>query len=141
MVAEIGRLCVKVAGRDAGLKCVVVDVLDSVHVLIDGETRRRKCNVKHLEPLDKVLDVKKSASRSDVKKAFKGLGVELTDSKPKKAGERPKKVKVKKVYVSEEPKKDAKPAKKEPVVEKKTLSKDEKPSKPSEKPDEAKNRG
>jgi len=43
-----GRICVKTAGRDAGLKCVIVDVLDDKFVLIDGETRRRKCNILHL---------------------------------------------------------------------------------------------
>ena len=45
---EIGRLCVKIAGRDAGKKCVVVDVVNDNTVLIDGETRRRNCNIKHL---------------------------------------------------------------------------------------------
>ena len=48
---EIGRLCVKIAGRDAGLKCLVVEVIDDNYVLIDGQTRRRKCNIKHLEPV------------------------------------------------------------------------------------------
>ncbi len=95
---EVGRLCVKIAGRDAGKECVVVDVIDDNFVLIDGRTRRRKCNLKHLEPLDKVLDIKKGASHDDVKKAFAAIGIEIVDSKPKEHGERPKKQKKKKVY-------------------------------------------
>ena len=80
---EIGRLCVKIAGRDAGKKCVIVDVLDGSFVLIDGETRRRKCNALHLEPLDQVLKLDKGASHEAVAKAFKELGVTLVVKKSK----------------------------------------------------------
>ena len=76
---EIGRLCVKIAGRDAGLKCVVVDVVDDSYVMIDGQTRRRKCNVKHLEPLDKVLKIKKGISHDDVLKELKKEGIEVKE--------------------------------------------------------------
>ena len=58
---EIGRVCVKTAGRDAGLKCVVIDI-DKKLVLIDGQTRRRKCGIAHLEPTKDVLKIKKGAS-------------------------------------------------------------------------------
>ena len=60
---EIGRICVKIAGRDAGLKCVIVDILDDKSVLIDGETRRRKCNVLHLEPSKEVIKIKIDAMK------------------------------------------------------------------------------
>ncbi|NTV24217.1 MAG: 50S ribosomal protein L14e, partial [Nanoarchaeota archaeon] len=59
---EIGRLCVKIAGRDARGKCLVIDTLEGNFVLIDGQTRRKRCNITHLEPLDKVLKIKKGAS-------------------------------------------------------------------------------
>ena len=39
---EVGRLCVKIAGRDAGKKCVITELIDEKLVMIDGETRRRK---------------------------------------------------------------------------------------------------
>ena len=91
---ELGRLCMKIAGRDAGKKAVIVEVHEDHFVTIDGETRRRKVNIKHLEPLNKVLKIKKGASRADVKKEFSELGIELKDTKPKKAAERPKKAKV-----------------------------------------------
>lgn len=79
---EIGRVCMKIAGRDAGLKCVVVDILDDF-VLIDGQTRRRKCNPMHLEPLDQKLEVEKGASHEQVVSAFKELKIELVERKPK----------------------------------------------------------
>ena len=56
---KVGRLCVKLAGRDAGKKCVIVDVLKDNYVMIDGATRRRKCNIAHLEPLDKCIKIKR----------------------------------------------------------------------------------
>ena len=80
---EIGRLCVKIAGRDAGLKCVVVDVLGKNIVLIDGETRRRKCNIAHLEPLAQKLPLEKGASHEKVVAAFKEIGVSIVERKPK----------------------------------------------------------
>ena len=74
---KIGRLCLKIAGRDAGLKCIVIDKIDDNYVLIDGQTRRRKCNVKHLEPLDKVLKIKKGLSHEDVVKELKKENIEV----------------------------------------------------------------
>ena len=67
---EIGRVCVKLAGRDAGKKCVVVDFIDDNTVLIDGFTRRRKCNLRHLEPLEETLSIEKGASSDEVCSAF-----------------------------------------------------------------------
>ena len=85
---EIGRLCVKVAGRDAKKKCVIVDILDHNFVLIDGETRRRKCNVYHLEPLDKVLKIKKGASHSEVAEIFGKEGFSVKETSPKQKADK-----------------------------------------------------
>lgn len=94
---SIGRVCIKIAGRDAGKTCVVVKKVDDVFVMIEGETRRRKCNTKHLEILDKKLNINEDASFDEVAKVFKSeLGIELKQSKPKKAKERPKKQHIKK---------------------------------------------
>jgi large subunit ribosomal protein L14e len=81
---EIGRMCLKIAGRDAGQKCVIVDVMDE-YVLIDGMTRRRKCNMIHLEPLNEKIDIAKNASHEEVARAFKDLGmtVKITNKKQK----------------------------------------------------------
>ncbi len=89
MLYEIGRICVKLAGRDAGKKCVIVDVLDDVYVLIDGETRRRKCNVAHLEPLTTSLPLKKNASHDAVVKEFDAINIKILSSTPKKATAKP----------------------------------------------------
>ena len=74
---EVGRLCVKTAGRDAMKHCVVVDVIDANYVLVDGNTRRKKVNKGHLEPLGKVLDVKKGADTKTVQKAMSDAGIEI----------------------------------------------------------------
>ncbi len=117
-IFEVGRLCVKLAGRDAGKKCVVVDSIDVNYVMVDGATRRKKVNIKHLEPLDQVLDIKSGASHSDVKTAFEKIGVKVVDTKSKEAKERPKRMK--KAKVKPEPKaKEAKPKKEEKKVEEK----------------------
>ena len=88
---KVGRLCVKLAGRDAGKKCVIVDVLKDNYVMIDGATRRRKCNTAHLEPLNKVIKIKKNATHIEVVKEFKKLKIKVLETKPKKALARPKK--------------------------------------------------
>ncbi|MEM0358726.1 MAG: 50S ribosomal protein L14e [Candidatus Hadarchaeales archaeon] len=54
----MGRVCVKLAGKEAGRKCVVVEVLDDTYVVVVGKgVKRRRCNVKHLEPLNLKLDL------------------------------------------------------------------------------------
>ncbi len=126
---DIGRICVKIAGRDAGKKCVVIDVLDETTVLIDGETRRRKCNIMHLEPLDKTVEIKKNASHEEVAKVFESLGYGIHTTKPKKAAPKPKHARKSKLAGPAE----AKPAKK---VAKAPVKKPEKPkaeTKPVEK--------
>lgn len=85
---EVGRVCIKIAGRDARKTCVVVDVLDNGFVLIDGLTRRRKCNPYHLEPLSKTVDVKKGASHSEVVSALKSIGIEASGKKHSKKKEK-----------------------------------------------------
>ena len=112
---EIGRLCVKLAGRDSRKKCVIVDNLDNGFVLVDGQTRRRKCNLIHLEPLDKILKIKKGASHTEVVKALKAEKIEVVDSKPKKSSAKPKKT----------DKSSNKDAKKQPKENKKVEEKSE----------------
>jgi len=55
---EKGRVCVKIAGRESGKKCVIVDVIDENFVEIVGnEVKNKRCNIKHLEPVDKTVEV------------------------------------------------------------------------------------
>mgnify|MGYP001559187494 CR=1 FL=1 len=74
-MVEIGRLCVKTAGRASGQFCAIIDIFDDNKVLIDGNVRRKKCNLKHLEFLDKSLKIKKNATSDDVKKALEKEGI------------------------------------------------------------------
>src|SRR5262245_10944604 len=82
---EVGTVCVKLAGRDAGKKCVVVEEHKDGFVVIEGETRRRKCNIRHLEPVGEVK-VSKGASHDVVMKA---LGFKPKEAKPRKAAAKP----------------------------------------------------
>ncbi len=116
---ELGRICVKTCGRDAGKKCVIVDVIDDNFVIIDGETRRRKCNVKHIEPTKESVKLAKGADHGVVVAEFKKMGIELKETKPKKTTEKPKQVRAadrKKMAEKETPKKKA-PAKKSDKTE------------------------
>lgn len=90
MGIEIGRLVTKIAGRDAGCKALIIDILDDKYVLIDGETRRRKCNILHIEPLNQVLKINKEASHEAVAKALDELGLKVRLTKPKPKTEKPK---------------------------------------------------
>lgn len=108
---EIGRICVKIAGRDAGKRCVIVDVIDNNYVLIDGETRRRKSNMMHLEPLDKTVEISKNASHEAVAKAVSGLGWAMHEPKTKKATTRPRAARKSKLATTAA-KTEAKPAEK-----------------------------
>ena len=73
---EVGRICVKLSGREAGRKCVIVEVMDKSFVLLTGPKkitgiRRRRANVNHVEPLQDKLNVERDASDEDVEKALK----------------------------------------------------------------------
>jgi large subunit ribosomal protein L14e len=137
-VYDVGRVCVKIAGRDARKKCVVVEVVDSRYVTIDGETRRRKCNISHLEPLDVVLELENGASNAAVVKAMKAEGFVCDEKKAsgKQPQERPKKVKKvkpkKEKTAKKEVKKEPEPKKEAPKAEKKVEAK-ETPKKPEPK--------
>jgi len=69
---EVGRVCVKLAGREAGKKCVIVEKIDENFVIIDSPfVRRRRCNIRHLEPLDILVDIKEGADSKEVEKALR----------------------------------------------------------------------
>ncbi len=126
---EIGRVIVKLAGRDAGLKGVVVDILDKGYILIDGQVRRRKCNILHVEPLDKVIKLKKGAPHEEVVKALKTEKIEIKESKKKDKTktEKPKKIRKKKEkQVTEEGLKKEEKSKKKETKDKKPVEKETK---------------
>lgn len=82
---EAGRVCVKLAGREAGRKCVVVDVIDKNFVLVTGPVKvsgvkRRRVNVSHVEPMNVKVNIKKGDDDEVVVEALKKAGL-LEDMK------------------------------------------------------------
>lgn len=86
---DVGRICMKIAGKDAGKKVVVVDVLEGNFVTIDGPVKRKRCNISHLEPLEEIVSLKKNASHDEVLKALSKIGIEAPESKKKERKEKP----------------------------------------------------
>ena len=141
---EVGRLCVKTAGREAGRYCVVVKKVDPNHVMVTGprplvNVRRRKCNVDHLEPLEPKLKIHSDATDSEVLKAFeKDLLAKLKLKKP--SPEEVKAAKERRAEKEEKKKIRAEKEKKAKKEEPKEHKKEHKPKehKPKEKKPEAK---
>ena len=76
---EVGRICVKIVGREAGRRCVIVDVVDKNFVLITGPqkasgVKRRRANVNHVEPTQAKIDIKRGATDEEVTEALKTAG-------------------------------------------------------------------
>ncbi|NVM54558.1 MAG: 50S ribosomal protein L14e [Candidatus Helarchaeota archaeon] len=76
---EIGRICVKTAGREAGKKCIIVDIIDKNFVLITGpklinKVKRRRANIKQLEPTSEKIDIDKGADDKEIEKQIDTIG-------------------------------------------------------------------
>jgi len=76
---EVGRICVKVTGRESGKRCVIVDVIDKNFVLITGPrnltgVKRRRVNINHVRPLEEKIRIKRGASDEDVAQALAKAG-------------------------------------------------------------------
>jgi len=76
---EVGRVCVKVAGRESGRKCVIVDVMDKSFVLVTGPrkvtgVKRRRVNINHIAPTEETIQVKRGASDEEVTQMIEAAG-------------------------------------------------------------------
>ena len=125
---EIGRLCVKTSGREAGRYCVIVKKVDENFMMVTGpkaltKVRRRKCNVAHLEPILEKLSIKDDASDIEVLDAFEKAKLF-------------EKLKVKKISKSELKELEAKRAEKD-KAKKERAAKEAKPEPKKEAPKEA----
>ncbi len=72
---EVGRVCVKLKGREVGRRCVIVDIIDRNYVLVTGPedltgVRRRRVNMDHLEPLDEKIEIRRNATDEEVRGAL-----------------------------------------------------------------------
>ena len=131
---EVGTVCRKNAGRELGRFCVVVDKKDNTFVVVDGDVRRRRCNVKHLTLIGTVLKISKGANTEAARKAIGEAGFKLTPkTKPKPPKEKPVKKRVleARAKAPEEPKKKVakKPAKKKAAPKKAVSKETKKPAK------------
>jgi large subunit ribosomal protein L14e len=68
---DIGRICVKLSGREAGKRCVIVDLVDRNYVVVTGPpgltgVRRRRVNMNHIHPLDEKIDIIRNASDEEI---------------------------------------------------------------------------
>ena len=76
---EVGRICMKQAGRENGKKCVIIDVMDKSFVLVTGPKKvtgikRRRVNINHVTPLADKVEVKRGASDEEVEQALEASG-------------------------------------------------------------------
>ena len=76
---EVGRICVKLAGRETGRKCVIIDVMDKSFVLITGPkkvtgVKRRRVNINHVKSLQDRIEIPRGASDDEVNAILEAAG-------------------------------------------------------------------
>jgi len=74
-VIDVGRICVKLVGREAGKKCVIVDVVDKNFVLVTGPkqlngVKRRRVNINHVEATDRRVSIRRGETDEELMKAL-----------------------------------------------------------------------
>lgn len=72
---EVGRICIKLKGREKGKYCVIIKKINKNFVLVTGPrkltgVKRRRCNIMHLRPTEHILEIKEDASEKEVLEAF-----------------------------------------------------------------------
>ena len=73
---EVGRICIKILGREAGKKCIIVDLVDKNFVLVTGpkavtSIKRRRANISHLEPTQEKIEINRGATDEEITEALK----------------------------------------------------------------------
>jgi large subunit ribosomal protein L14e len=76
---EVGRICLKMVGRESGKKCIIVEVIDKGFVLITGPikvtgVKRRRANINHIAPLKDKIRIKRGSSDDEVTQALEAAG-------------------------------------------------------------------
>ncbi len=97
VVLEVGRVCMKIAGREAGKYCVIIKPAgkskdEKSFVFVTGPrlltgVKRRKCNIDHLKATEYKLDISENATDDQVIAAYEkaGLIIKLGLKKPSAA--------------------------------------------------------
>ncbi len=69
---EIGQVCIKTKGKDAGKKVVILTKLKEGKVLIDGkQVKRKNCNILHLFPIEQKIKVEEKTTHEEIVKLLK----------------------------------------------------------------------
>ncbi len=73
-IMEVGRVCIKTTGKNAGKKVVVLKLDNKKNkALVEGiNVKRKKCNIRHLFPTKEKINVTENSSREEIIKAIKG---------------------------------------------------------------------
>jgi len=84
-VLEVGRICMKIAGREAGSYCAVIKPAGAAKeeksfVFITGPKlltgiKRRKCNIDHLRATEFKLEISEDASDEQIVEAYEKSGL------------------------------------------------------------------
>jgi large subunit ribosomal protein L14e len=99
---ELGRIVMKIAGREAGKYAVIVENNNDGFVMITGPkaitgVKRRKCNIEHIEPTEHKFDIKAKATDDSVEKLWrnsellKELEINVPEKREFKKKEKPEK--------------------------------------------------
>jgi large subunit ribosomal protein L14e len=72
---EVGRICLKLAGRESGKKCIIVEVIDKGFVIITGPkkitgVKRRRASINHIAPLKDKISINRGSSDDEITKAL-----------------------------------------------------------------------
>lgn len=72
---EVGRVCVKISGRESGKKCLIVEVIDRNFVLVTGPhkvngVKRRRANINHIEPTERTFKIDRGAEDEEIIQAL-----------------------------------------------------------------------
>ena len=72
---EVGRICLKLAGRESGKKCVILEVIDKGFVIVTGPkkvtgVKRRRASINHIAPLKEKIAINRGSSDEEVIQAL-----------------------------------------------------------------------
>jgi large subunit ribosomal protein L14e len=82
---EVGSICIKTCGREAGCRCVIVDVVDKNFALVTGPpkitgVKRRRVNIKHLEKTGDKVNIMKGSTDEEVAQVLNKSKPEVSKS-------------------------------------------------------------
>ena len=111
MIFSIGRVVVKIAGRDAGKTGVITEIFDDNYVMVAGQLRNRKCNIKHLELTGEEVKLPKQPDETAIATALQSINIPV-EVKQKKAPKQNPSIRPRKMHIqkSTTPKKTQKSA-------------------------------